>query len=480
MSKQTRRSFLQNATLAAAGMVLLPDSRSAYAYAANEAISFALVGCGGRGASFLADKGQYGSLFDHGRVVAMCDVNQKRAAASFAKFPDVPKFEDYRVMLDKMGKEIDAVVVATCDHNHAAPSAAAIRAGKATYCEKGLTRTIHEARALAELADQYKVVTQEGNNHGYNVRTVELIRAGTIGDVQEVHLSAEGGSGPRPCPTDAQDVPAGLNWDLWLGPAADRPYHAQWMAWGQWRELSNGYMGMWGSHSYPAVFKGLKLDTLWPIGKKPPVAGQKTIRVIAEVSELAKDNFPRWAIIRWDIPAREEMPPVRITCYAGYDGPGNAGEQWRATIKKVFAGIPEYADPASPKWQHWGGPGRAGLPKAWVGSKGLLYTSGHGCHTTQLLPAEKFKDVGEPRQSLPRPLGKSDLRGWIEGIRGGPLPQCNFAEFGGPFTEWTLLANVATLFPDQGLEFDPVACRIVNHEQADEMIRPPYREGWKL
>ena len=373
MTQQTRRKFLRDTALAGAGMVILSNSRSAHAYAANEMISFALVGCGGRGASFLADKGQYGSLFDHGNVVVMCDVNQKRAAASFAKFPDAPKFEDYRVMLDKMGKRIDAVVVATCDHNHAAPSAAAIRAGKPTYCEKGLTRTIHEARALGELADQYKVVTQEGNNHGYNVRTVELIRAGTIGEVREVHLSAEGGSGPRPRPTGAQDVPAGLNWDLWLGPAADRPYHGQWMAWGQWREFSNGYMGMWGSHSYPAVFKGLKL-----------------------------------------------------------------------------------------------------------GAKGLMYSSGHGCHTTQLLPADKFKDVGEPRPSLPRPLGKSDLKGWIEGIRGGPLPQCNFAEFGGPFTEWTHLANVATLFPDQTLEFDPVACKIINVDEANEAVAPEYRKGWSL
>lgn len=480
MAQQTRRDFLRNTALAGAGLVILADGRSAYSYAANEGLSFALIGCGGRGAAFLGDKGQYGSLFDHGRVVAMCDVNQNRAAASFKKFPEVPKFEDYRVMLDKMGKEIDAVVVATCDHNHAAPSAAAIRAGKPTYCEKGLTRTIHEARALAELADQYKVVTQEGNNHGYNVRTVELIRAGTLGDVREVHLSANGGSGPRPLPTGTQDVPAGLNWDLWLGPAADRPYHAQWMAWGQWREFANGYMGMWGSHSYPAVFKGLKLDTLWPVGKQPPAAGRKTIRVTAEVSELAPDNFPRWAIIHWEVPAREEMPPVRITCYAGYDGQGRAGERWRATIKEVFAGIPEYGDPADPKWQHWGGPGRVGLPKAWVGTKGVMYSAGHGCHTTQLLPADKFRDVGEPRQSLPRPLGKSDLRGWVEGIRGGPAPQCNFAEFGGPFTEWTLLANVATLFPDQTLEYDPVARKVVNLDAANEAVAPEYRKGWSL
>ncbi len=457
MAQQTRRDFLRNTALAGAGLVILTNGRSAHSYAANEELSFALVGCGGRGAAFLADKGQYGSLFDHGRVVAMCDVNQQRAATSFQKFPDVPKYEDYRVMLDKMGKQIDAVVVATCDHNHAAPSAAAIRAGKPTYCEKGLTRAIHEARALAELADEYKVVTQEGNNHGYNVRTVELIRAGTLGDVREVHLS-----------------------DLWLGPAADRPYHAQWMSWGQWRDLSNGYMGMWGSHSYPAVFKGLKLDTLWPVGKKPPAAGRKTIRVTAEVSELAQDSFPRWAIIHWDVPAREEMPPVRITCYAGYDGQGKAGERWRATIQDVFAGIPEYGDPADPKWQHWGGPGRVGLPKAWVGTRGVMYSAGHGGHTTHLLPADKFTDVGAPRESLPRPLGKSDLRGWIEGIRGGPAPQCNFVDFGGPFTEWTLLANVATLFPDQTLEYDPVDRKVINLDAANEAVAPEYREGWTL
>jgi len=477
MAQQNRRDFFRNTALAGAGLVILSNSRSAYSYAANEGLSFALVGCGGRGAAFLGDKRQYCALQNHGRVVAMCDVNAERAAAGFKKFPDVPKFEDYRVMLDKMAKQVDAVVVATCDHNHAAPSAAAIRAGKHTYCEKGLTRTIHEARALAELAAEHKVVTQEGNNHGYNVRSVEFIRGGTIGDVSAVHMLGGGGGGPRPRPAGTQPVPATLNWDLWLGPALDRPFHRDWMTWGQWRELSSGFMGMWGSHFYPAVFKALKLDTLWPVGKKPPIAGPTTIRVTAEVSELAKDNFPRWAIVHWEIPQREEMPPVRITWYGGSDRDGPVAERWRATIKELFGKYPEFADPADKKWLLWGGH----APKVWVGSKALAYSAGHGCGKRMaLLPEEKFKDVANPSEVLPRPLGKSDLTGWCAAIRGGPAPQCNFPEFGGPFTEWTLLANVATLFPDQTLEYDPVGRKVVNLDAANEAVAPEYRKGWSL
>lgn len=109
-----------------------------------------------------------------------------------------------------------------------------------------------------------------------------------------------------------------------------------------------------------------------------------------------------------------------------------------------------------------------------------MYSAGHGCHTTQLLLVDKLWDVDEPRPSLSRPLGKSDLRGWIEGIRGGPAPQCNLVDFGGPFTDWTLLANMATLFPDQTLEFDPVTCKILNVDEANQAVAPEYRKGWSL
>jgi hypothetical protein len=471
MRTQTnRRAFLRQTAAGGLGLVLLSQGRSARGYEANEQLQIGLVGSGGRGAGFLGDEGWSSARQQTGgRIVALCDVNRQRAAPAFERYPDLPKFEDFRVMIDEMARRLDAVIVGTPDHNHAAPSAYALRAGLHAFCEKGLTRTVHEARALAELAAETGLSTQMGNQAGYNTAVVEHVWARTLGEIQSIHLWGGGGSGPRPLPTGEHDVPAHLNWDLWLGPTAWRPFHPDWLGWQRWRDFANGHPGMWGAHHWATPFKAMKLDTLWPIDKKAPVAGPKTIKVTAEVSEVVEATFPRWSVVHWDIPARMDMPPLRVSWYAG----GGGIDRFQAVVADLFKKHPQWGRADDERWKSWTG-------NLWVGTEGVMRTFGHGCSTVDMLPSDKFGGVGKPPEALPRPLAGKFLRGWAQAMRGGPHPEGCFNKNSGPLMEWALLTNVASLFPEATLEFDPVACRIVNHAEADAALRPPYREGWKL
>ena len=189
----TRRGFL--GTTAAAAPLLLARSQ-ALGYEANEQIQVAVVGVGGRGKDFAVEEG-WSSIRQQtgGRIAALCDVNKKKAAEPFGRYPDVPKYEDYRVMIDEMGSKLDAVVVATPDHVHAAPSALALRAGLHVFCEKGLSRTIHEARTLARLTVEKNRSTQMGNQAGYNVSVIENVWAGRLGEIQTIHMWGGGAPG---------------------------------------------------------------------------------------------------------------------------------------------------------------------------------------------------------------------------------------------------------------------------------------------
>jgi hypothetical protein len=471
-TQSNRRAFLRQAATGGLGLAVLNDSGSARGFAVNEQLQIAVVGVGGRGKDFVAEEG-WSSVRQQmgGRIAALCDVNRQKAADAFQRYPDVPKFEDFRVMIDEMGRRLDGVIIATPDHAHAAPSAYALRAGLHVFCEKGLTRTHHEARTLAESAvERPELSTQMGNQGGYNTRVVEHVWGGTLGEIQTIHFWGDGGAGPRKPPSNGHEAPDGLHWDLWLGPAAYRPYHPEWMRHAMWRDFSSGPAGWRGSHEWATLFKAMKLDTLWPVDKKAPAAGRKIIQVAAEVSEVPEATFPRWFIVHWDVPARMDMPPVRLIWYAGG---GKAAECRNAAIGELFEKHPAWGDADDERLKYWMG-------RVWVGTEGVMFTFGAGCPTVAMLPEQKFKDAGPPPEALPRPLPEKFLRGWVRGMKGGPPPMSCFNKFSGPLTEWYLLGNVATLFPDETLEFDPVACRIVNHAEADQALRPPYREGWKL
>jgi len=242
--------------------LVLKNSRSAFSYDANTKLDIALIGVGGRGSWFV------GAIPDLGQnVVSMCDVDERKAATSFAALPNARRFHDFRKMLEQMDKQIDAVVIATPDHTHAVAAATAMKMGKHVYCEKPLTRLPSEARYLLALAAKCKVATQMGNqgtaSEGFR-RAVELVHAGVIGKVRQVHAwNTGGGPGERPYPAETHPEPDYLKWDLWLGPARQRPFNSQWLSWQGWRDFGTGQLGNWASHTMNVIFKALKLDLLW-------------------------------------------------------------------------------------------------------------------------------------------------------------------------------------------------------------------------
>jgi len=340
-SGTNRRGFLRNAALGGAGLLILDTSRSVRSYGANERLDIALIGVGGRGRWFVGIMPKLGT-----NVVAMCDVNERKASLSFEEIPKAKKYFDYRKMLDEMGRQIDAVVIAVPDHSHAPASATAMKMGKHVFCEKPLTRTLSEARRLRELAAKCKVATQMGNQGTGSEafrRAVELVRAGVIGDVHEVHAwNTGGGPGDRPIPTDEHDLPDYLHWDLWLGPAKYRPYNSRWLSgWHGWRDFGTGNLGNWASHTMNLPFKALRLDTLWDS------QSEATIKLTPEVSGVHKHSLPKWEIIRYDFPARGDMPPVRINWY---NGPGRAPGP-RDMIEQLMGRQLDWGDAGEKKWR---------------------------------------------------------------------------------------------------------------------------------
>lgn len=450
----SRRRFLRSSAAAGIAFTIVPAGL-VRGYAANEKLGVALVGLSGRGSWFVETAPRIGT-----DVVALCDVNQRRAAEAFKKFPGVPQFEDFRKMLDERNKQIDAVFVATPDNTHAVISAAAMRAGKHVYCEKPLTHDVAEARALREIARQQGVVTQMGNQGTATEafrRAVELIQAGSLGTIKEIHVWDGGGTGPRKPPEGSEPVPEGLNWDLWLGPAADRPFHSRWYQWHGWRDFATGNAGNWGPHSGNLPFKTFQIDSLWYADP----ATKPRIHLHVEMSETELYGFPRWASMRYEVPARGDLPPIEFNHHYG-------APEGRKRIEEHLGRQLDWGDAGERKWKEHGG-------CLIVGTEGMLKSTEHNSSFT-LLPEEKFRDFQGPPQTLPR--SGSHEREFTAACRGGPKTMSNF-DYAGPLVEFLLLANVATQF-GQTLEFDPLACKIVNHPEADAALRREYRKGWKL
>jgi len=457
-SRISRRSFLTKTGIGAAGLFVLDNSRSVRSYGANEKLNIALIGVGGRGRWFVGTMPKLGT-----NVVAMCDVNERKASLSFKEIPKAKKYADYRKMLDEMDNQIEAVVIAVTDHSHAPASALAMKMGKHVFCEKPLTRTISEARTVRELAAKCKVATQMGNQGTSSEafrRAVELVQAGVIGDVREVHAwNTGGGPGDRPIPTDEHDLPDYLHWDLWLGPAEYRPYNSRWLSgWHGWRDFGTGNLGNWASHTMNLPFKALRLDTLW----NPQY--QATIKLTPEVSGVHKHSLPKWEIIRYDFPARGDMPPVKINWY---NGPGQAPGP-RLMIEKLMGRRLDWGDAGEKRWRDHAG-------CLLIGTKGMIHSTGHNM-SFSLLPEDKFRDFEEPPKTLPRARGHE--REWLEACKGGPAPMSSF-DYAGRLAEFVLLGNVSTLVGET-IEFDPVAMKIRNNAAADRALGHTYREGWAL
>jgi len=459
-SQTNRRGFLAGMTLGGAGLLVLKNSASARTYQANEKLNIALVGAGQRGSYHARTIPRVGQ-----NLVAICDVNRNRAAELSKNLPEVSRHQDFRKMLDEMDHRLDAVVVATPDHTHAVISAAAMKRGKHVFVEKPMAHDVAEARALRQIAKEQKVATQMGNQGMASDsfrRTLELIQEGAVGEIGEVHVwFVFGGSGPLQRPQDRPPMPDYLQWDLWLGPAPFRPYHPRYVTgWGAWRDFGTGALGGGGSHSINLAFKALKLGALWEAGGET----KANIRVEAETSERCLESFPRWQVLRFDLPARGPLPPVRIHWYSAPEPELQRQGIWQR-LEKIAGRSLEWKDNS---WTP-----RSGT--LLVGSKGVVHTNAHNS-SCALLPERDFPKSGGPPQKLPHVEGHEWE--WFDACKSGPAPLSNF-DHSGPVIELLLLGNIATQFEGK-LEFDPVTMKIINNAEADALLRSKYREGWSL
>lgn len=444
----TRRHFLRNSVLAGAGLVILRDSKMATAATANDKLNIAAIGVAGQGGSNIDNINKLGQNF-----VALCDVDHHYAADTFKKFPQAKVYKDFRVMFDEMSPQIDAVLVSTPDHTHTVAAVAAMRHGKHVYCEKPLTRTVREARTMRAVAQETKVVTQMGNQGSANKdvrRAVELVWGGVIGEVREAHVWFDGGNGPLKRPEEQPLVPATLAWDLWLGPAPVRPFNPCYIEgrWRGWRDFGSGIVGDFGCHTANIMFRALRLEQLWnfPAGQKPK---QVIVRVEAKPSEIDKEGYPASSKILIELPARGEMPPVKLTLYAGVK-----------PSEELLLGFP-----------------RGGWGDLLVGTKGSLYSSDPWNGNYFLLPEKQFENFkGGPPESLPRSLGHH--REFVDACKGIGKTFSSF-EIGGPLTELLQVANLSTAV--QGpVEYDTVSGKILNSSSANQLVHRDYRKGWKI
>ncbi|MGE3312512.1 MAG: Gfo/Idh/MocA family protein [Limisphaerales bacterium] len=446
---QNRRSFLgQSAAAAGAGLLILRNSRLAFAYDANSRLNIAGIGVGGQGRGNLDAFHRLGN-----NLVALCDVDAQRAGDIYQKHPQAKRYADFRKMFDDMAAGIDAVLVATPDHTHAVAAVAAMKLGKHVYCEKPLTRTVHEARVMRETAANQKVVTQMGNQGSAESRlrrAVELVWAGVIGEVREAHVWFDGGNGPMKRPTETPPVPEGLNWDLWLGPAPNRPYSPAYVpaSWRSWRAFGSGIVGDFACHTANILFRALHLERLWQKAMNPG-AEKVVIRVLGWPSEVDAEGYPASLKVVMELPARGDLPPVKVTWYAK-----------EKPSEDLMLGYP-----------------RGGWGDLLVGSKGSIYSDNPWNANYVLLPENRFKDFGAgPAESLPRV--KSHQGEWIEACKGNGKTFSSF-DIGGPLTELAQLANLAA-FVEGPIEYDTLSGTILNSAAASALLHREYRAGWSL
>ena len=397
----------------------------------NERLQVAFVGVGGRGA---ANLGGVAKLPD-AEVVALCDVDENRAKDSYKKHPNVRKFFDYRRMLDAMHREIDAVVISTPDHTHYHPARASMELEKHCYLEKPLAHSVAEVRTLTDLAREKKIATQLGvQRHTIkNVhRVVELIRSGAIGQVKECHAWVGGDRGMRPFPTESPPVPSHLRWDLWLGPAEERPYSKSYCPyeWRFWWDFGTGETGNWGCHILDIPY--------WALDLRYPV------RVEASGPDVDEQRTPKSMSTRFDFPGRGRDAAVSLFWYHTKDSPPALAEYG---VKHKGSGV------------------------FFVGTKGQLMCN---FGSRKLYPEKDFADFEEPAPSIPASPGF--YREWIDACRGAEPATCHF-DYSGPMTETVLLGNVAYR-AGEGFDWDAETLQ-ASSAKANELIVPTFRKGWE-
>jgi predicted dehydrogenase len=439
MNTPTRRQFL--------GTILAASAAPSFLHAQNAGskLNIVVIGCGGRGGSNMMEVAGE-------NIVALCDVNGRHLDAAAKKFPGAKTFADFRQLYAEM-KDFDAAVVSTAEHTHAFATLPALKLGKHVYCEKPLTHNVWETRRIREAAARGKVATQMGTQihatKNYR-RVVELVQSGAIGPVRECHVWVSRAWGLQSAeaakrngditqvmerPPEVQTPPDYFNWDLFLGPAPERPYHSVYFPgpkWYRWWDFGSGTMSDLGSHWNDLPFWALKLDA-------PQF-------IEASAGPAHPELAPATMTATYEYGARGDLPACRLTWHQGEMKP----QLW--------------ADKKIPQW---------GEGCLFIGDKGMLLAD-YNKHV--LLPEEQFKDFTPPEPTIPDSIGHH--KEWLHACKTGAPTTCNFA-YSGALTEANHLGNVAYRVGKK-IAWDPVKLECPGTPEAAKFLRREYRKGWDL
>jgi predicted dehydrogenase len=477
--KMHRRRFLKGTVMAvgavsAAKFTGFPSLLSARE--PSDLLRCVQIGCGGRGETHL----EMAVVDQKQKLIAMVDPSDKQIAGKRRWLQekhqidtgDVQAFSDYRVMFDKIAGQIDAVFIAAPNHHHAPAAMLAMQAGKNVYCEKPLTHDISEARKLREASLHYnKVATQMGNQGhcqgGYR-RLCEFIWGGVIGNVTETHSwtdRANGGIGPRP-PT--LPVPEGMHWDSWIGPAPYRDFHSDLHPheWHGWYDFGNGSIGNMGCHVLEGVYWALH--------------GEHVTSVEMEYVRGGSDErYPLGSRVRWDLPVREGMPPLKAYWYEGLNatttdeasGGLHAARGSARNFPPIMAELKKkYPDEELDR-------GDSG--SLYIGDKGIIFTETYG-GKMHVLPLEKMNEIKQPPISLPRP-NPNPFINFIETCRAGRTDTATPFDYGARLTEFTLLGNLAQhAGPNKLVEWDSANMKVTNIPELNKWLKREDRQGWTV
>ena len=453
-SKMSRRSFMGGTAAAVAAFTIVP--RHVLGGPGNtppsEKLNIAGIGVGGMGRTNLRNCGSES-------IVALCDVDDKYATKTYELYPRAKRYGDFRRMLEKQ-KDIEAVIIATPDHTHATIAMAAMRMGKHVYCQKPMTYTIREARMLTEAARKYKVATQMGNqgHSGEGIRLIkEWIKDGAIGGVREVNCWTNRPVWPTGIevgrPKDTPPVPSTLDWDRWLGPAPYRPYHPVYLpqTWRAWCDFGTGSLGDMGCHIMDPPF--------WVLDMGYPVSVEASSSAywggMWKETENKKEMFPRANVVRYKFPARNGVPPVKMTWHDGGLMPERPKELEEGRRM-----------------------GDADGGALFIGDKGKIMCGCYG-KNPRLIPETAMKAYKLPPKTIARVGGiENHEKDWIRACKGGEPASSNF-DYAGPLTEVVLLGNLAIRMGKK-LNWDGQNMKVTNVPKANEYVHREYRQGWTL
>jgi predicted dehydrogenase len=443
MTNLSRRSFMKTASAAAAGALIIPNFLRC---APGNRLNIAVIGVGGRGESSWTQVPKES-------IVAMCDVDDRQSARGFKACPNAKQYKDFRKMFDEMGKDIDAVIIATPDHTHFPAAMAAMELGKHVFVEKPLAHNIWQLRTMKKAAKHYGIVSQMGNQ-GHTTNGIRLVKewyeAGILGRVKEViawqgklRFSQNGFfSKPISFPPPTEQVPQGLDWDLWQGPAAERPFNNDYVpkSWRGFYDYGDGKLGDWACHTLDAPF--------WALDLGMPHTVEGTVpNPVPDHSFVADES-----VVTWHFGARGDKPPVTMKWYEGIEQPAIRPE--------------------------WGVDKIPGNGMIIIGDKKTLITGGRPNDAKLLVSKEEWTEFmkNPPAKTIPRILEEKPVQEWIAAIKNDTLPGSNF-DYSASLTEMIQVGILAQRFGGT-INYDAKNMKATSRPELDVHIKEPARKGW--